>query len=134
MTRYARRRRSVAGKGRRPGDAGQSAVEFVGWVTVLLIAALAAVQLGFVAYAVQQAGTASRAAARVASQDPTADAGAAGAAATSDWLGTGVTVSGAGGEQVTATATVPIPSVIPLFGFPDARRSTTMPVTTPATD
>ncbi|MFF8830362.1 TadE family protein [Streptomyces sp. NPDC015131] len=117
----------------RPGEAGQSAVEFVGWVTVLLIAALAAVQLGFVAYAVQQAGTASRAAARVASRDPEADAGAAGRAATSDWLATRVAVS-PGADAVTADATVPIPSVIPLFRFPDARRSTTMPVTTPATD
>lgn len=119
---------------RRTGDAGQSAVEFAGWVTVLLIAALAAVQLGFVAYAVQQAGTASRAAARVASQDPTANAGAAGEDATSAWLGTNVSVAGGGGDEVTATATVPIPSVLPLFSFPDARRSTTMPVTTPATD
>ncbi|MEV3989399.1 TadE family protein [Streptomyces sp. NPDC049837] len=118
----------------RDREAGQSAVEFVGWVTVLLIAALAAVQLGFVAYAVQQAGTASRAAARVASQDPTADAGGAGRAATSAWLDTDVGVSGIGGDEVTATATVPIPSVLPLFSFPNAQRSTTMPVTTPATD
>ncbi|MGI5480971.1 TadE family protein [Streptomyces lavendofoliae] len=127
MTGYARQ----AG---RPAEEGQAAVEFVGWVTVLLIAALAAVQLGFVAYAVQQAGTASRAAARVASQDPTADAAGAGQAATSSWLGTAVDVSPGGGEAVTATATVPIPSVIPLFSLPSARRSTTMPVTTPATD
>ncbi|MFG3504397.1 TadE family protein [Streptomyces sp. NPDC047821] len=119
--------------GRRHREGGQSAVEFVGWVTVLLTAALAAVQLGFVAYAVQQAGTASRAAARVASQDPTADAGAAGEAAISGWLGAEVGVGG-GGEAVTATATVPIPSVLPLFTLPSAQRSTTMPVTTPATD
>ncbi|MGA5410925.1 TadE/TadG family type IV pilus assembly protein [Streptomyces lavendulocolor] len=118
---------------RRPAETGQAAVEFVGWLAVLLIAALAAVQLGFVAYAVQQAGTASRAAARVASQDPAADAQGAGQAAASAWLGADVTV-GRGGDEVTATATVPIPSVIPLFTFPGARRSTTMPVTTPATD
>lgn len=128
MTAYARR-------GRRPGDVGQSAVEFVGWVTVLLIAALAAVQLGFVAYAVQQAGTASRAAARVASQG--GDGSSAGYGAMSSWLADGASVNAppaGAGDQVTATATVPIPSVIPLFTFPSAQRSTTMPVTTPATD
>jgi hypothetical protein len=69
----------------------------------------------------------------VASQDPAADARGAGQAAASAWLGADVTVGG-GGDQVTATATVPIPSVIPLFTFPGAQRSTTMPVTTPATD
>ncbi|MER7109624.1 TadE family protein [Streptomyces sp. NPDC000229] len=118
----------------RRGEAGQSAVEFVGWVTVLLIAALAAVQLGFVAYAVQQAGTASRAAARVASQG--GDGSSAGYGAMSSWLADGASIEAppGGGDQVTATATVPIPSVLPLFTFPSAQRSTTMPVTTPATD
>ncbi|GAA2480338.1 TadE family protein [Streptomyces gobitricini] len=128
MTAYAWRRR-------RRGEAGQSAVEFVGWVTVLLTAALAAVQLGFVAYAVQQAGTASRAAARVASQG--GDGSSAGYGAMSSWLADGASITvppGAGSDQVTATATVPIPSVIPLFSFPSAQRTTTMPVTTPAND
>ncbi|WP_256103897.1 TadE/TadG family type IV pilus assembly protein [Streptomyces sp. ODS05-4] len=111
-------------------DDGQAALEFAGWVAVLLIAALAAVQLGIAAYAVQQAGTAARAGARVASQG--GDGGAAGAAAASSWLNPQVAVpSGAGADQVTATATVRIPSVIPLFSLPAATRTTTMPVTAP---
>ncbi|GAA4903001.1 TadE/TadG family type IV pilus assembly protein [Streptomyces coeruleoprunus] len=113
----------------RPADRGQAAVEFAGWVGVLLVAALAAVQLGIVAYAVQQAGTASRAAARVASQG--GDGASAGRAAMSGWLASGAAVSApAGEEEVTATVTVRIPSVLPLLGFDPVTRTTTMPVTT----
>ncbi|MDN3296634.1 TadE/TadG family type IV pilus assembly protein [Streptomyces ficellus] len=105
-------------------------MEFTGWVALLLFTALAAVQLGLVAYAVQQAGTASRAAARVAAQG--GDGVSAGEGAASGWLNARVQVPGAGGDEVTATATVPIPSLLPVFTFPAATRSTTMPVTTPA--
>ncbi|MFJ8693793.1 TadE/TadG family type IV pilus assembly protein [Streptomyces roseolilacinus] len=112
-------------------DRGQAAIEFAGWIAVLLIAALAAVQLGIVAYAAQQAGTAARAAARVASQG--GDGHAAGLGAMSGWLADGATVSvpsGAGAEDVTATVTVTVPTVLPLLGFDPVTRTTTMPVTT----
>ncbi|MCK8679916.1 MULTISPECIES: TadE/TadG family type IV pilus assembly protein [Streptomyces] len=118
----------------RPGrDSGQAALEFAGWIAVLLIAALAAVQLGIAAYAMQQAGTAARAAARVASQG--GDGQAAGQAAVSGWLDPQVSAPGGpGADQVTATATVPIPAVLPLFTLPSAVRTTTMPVTAPDPD
>ncbi|MFE1575602.1 TadE/TadG family type IV pilus assembly protein [Streptomyces fradiae] len=110
-------------------DRGQAAIEFVGWIGFLLIAALAAIQLGIVAYAAQQAGTASRAAARVASQG--GDGASAGRAAMSGWLADGASVSApAGSEDVTATVTVRIPTVLPLLGFDPVTRTTTMPVTT----
>lgn len=116
---------------RRPGrDRGQAAVEFAGWVALLITAALAAVQLGIIAYAAQQAGTAARAAARVASQG--GDGEAAGRAAMSGWLADGAVVSapaGAGVEDVTATVTVSVPTVLPLLGIDPVRRTTTMPVT-----
>ncbi|MDT9684718.1 TadE/TadG family type IV pilus assembly protein [Streptomyces sp. TRM76323] len=110
-------------------DRGQAAIEFAGWIGILLIAALAAVQLGIVAYAAQQAGTAARAAARVASQG--GDGAAAGRGAMSAWLADGAEVSApSGAEEVTATVTVDIPAVLPLLRFDPVTRTTTMPVTT----
>ncbi|WP_149183880.1 TadE/TadG family type IV pilus assembly protein [Streptomyces sp. TRM49041] len=110
-------------------DQGQAAVEFAGWAAVLILAALAAVQLGIVAYAVQQAGTASRAAARVASQGGNGES--AGLGAMSGWLADGATVSAPPGpDDVTATVTVSIPAVLPLLSFDPVTRTTTMPVTT----
>ncbi|MGK5631495.1 TadE/TadG family type IV pilus assembly protein [Streptomyces sp. URMC 123] len=117
---------------RPPRDRGQVAIEFLGFLPILLVVALATVQLGIAAYGAQQAGTAARAAARAASLDDRADAPAptpqaAAEAATSDWLDVAVASSGGAGE-VRATATVTIPSVIP--GIPDmtATRSATMPL------
>ncbi|MEV1051731.1 TadE/TadG family type IV pilus assembly protein [Streptomyces sp. NPDC049887] len=110
-------------------DRGQTAIEYLGWLPILLLVALAAIQLGIAVYAVQQAGTAARAAARTASIDNGSGA-QAGKAAMSDWLaeGTDVDVSMAG-DEVTATAHVDIPSLIPVFAFDRATRSATMPVT-----
>ncbi len=42
-------------------DRGQVAIEYLGFIPILLLVALAAVQLGLVAYTAQQAGTAARA-------------------------------------------------------------------------
>jgi Flp pilus assembly protein TadG len=43
------------------------AIEYIGLLPVLILIGLCAIQLGLAVYAVQQAGTAARAAARVAS-------------------------------------------------------------------
>ncbi|MET9482657.1 TadE family protein [Streptomyces sp. NPDC006638] len=112
---------------RKDREKGQAALEFAGVITLLLIVGLSAVQLGLAAYAVQQAGTAARAAARTASyRQADVDPKAAGEAAVSGWLDPGISVAD-GGEAVTATATVPVPSVLPLFQFGPAVRSATMP-------
>jgi hypothetical protein len=108
---------------RRAADRGSASIEFLGFLPILLLVALAGVQLGLVAYVGTQAGTAARTAART--DDP-----AAGTAAVSGWLrggGTHVAVSD-GGDAVQATATIAIPSVFPgvsLFG--PVTRSATMP-------
>lgn len=104
------------------------AVEYIGFLPVLIFIALAAVQLGVAAYTASQAGTAARAAARMESlDDPPSSAGAAGAASISDWLEAGFSVSSGDGE-VTVTATVEIPSIIPGVGdFGSVERSSTMP-------
>ncbi|MBY8884049.1 pilus assembly protein [Streptomyces sp. PTM05] len=106
---------------RRPtGDRGSVAIEYLGFLPVLLLVALAGVQLGLVAYAGVQAGTAARAAART-------DNAAAGAASASDWLKPRIGLD-EGADRVTATATVTVPSVLPGISFLDpVTRSATMP-------
>ncbi|MFC8014093.1 TadE family protein, partial [Streptomyces cinereoruber] len=53
----------------RARDRGQAAVEYLGFLPILLLVGLAGLQLGIAAYAAQQAGTAARASARAASSD-----------------------------------------------------------------
>ncbi|MHC3468074.1 TadE/TadG family type IV pilus assembly protein [Streptomyces sp. 7R007] len=109
-------------------DRGQVAIEYLGFLPVLLFVALAVVQLGLIAYTVQQAGTAARAGARSASLGNSAQDGCR--QAVSDWLAdqTSCPASG-GGDEVTVTATIHIPSIIPGYdGFGDARKTATMPL------
>ncbi|MEV6655275.1 TadE/TadG family type IV pilus assembly protein [Streptomyces sp. NPDC051219] len=110
-------------------ERGQVAVEYVGFIPLLLIVALIAIQVGIAGYAMSQASTAARTAARVAGQDdPVADPEAAGKAAISGWLADGTELEGgASGDEATYTATVQIPSLIPVFDFGAATRSSTMP-------
>ncbi|HZG03374.1 MAG TPA: TadE/TadG family type IV pilus assembly protein [Streptomyces sp.] len=111
-------------------DDGQASLEFVGFLPLLLLIGLAAVQLGLVAYAAQQAGTAARAAARAESLGEESIGGEqAGRAAISEWLADRTTFGlSASGEEVTATATVAIPSVIPgIDGLGEVSRESTMP-------
>lgn len=120
--------RAAARRARRArGDTGSVAVEFLGFLPVLLAVALAVVQLGIAAYTVQQAGTAARTAARTATvDDPETSPESAGQASISGWLADGARISVSGGEEAHATATIEIPSVIPGVDFGDARRSATM--------
>ncbi|GAA1905221.1 hypothetical protein GCM10009716_13950 [Streptomyces sodiiphilus] len=110
-------------------DRGATAVEFAGWLPLLVLVALAALQLGFIGYAAQQAGSAARAAARVASQQETEDQyQSAGRAAASSWLQVAFTRQPCG-EEVTVTASVTVPSVLPFMGgaLGEASKSVTMP-------
>ncbi|MFI7092135.1 TadE family protein [Streptomyces lydicus] len=115
-------------------DRGQVSIEFLGFLPILLVVALAVIQLGLAAYAVQQAGTGARAAARTASMDPAdreTDPRSAGLAAMSGWVarGAGITVS-EGGDEARATARVRIPSIVPgVDDFGPASRTATMPRT-----
>jgi Flp pilus assembly protein TadG len=100
------------------------AIEYLGFIPVLLIVALAGIQIGVVAYAAEQAGTAARAGARAASLRQDAQQACAGA------VSSGITVncsSGAGGgDSVTVTATVRIPKIV--WDFGDATKTATMPL------
>ncbi|MGH3311447.1 MAG: TadE/TadG family type IV pilus assembly protein [Streptomyces sp.] len=126
MSRVTPVRRAV----REDGERGASSLELAGMLPLLLLVAMAAIQLGIVGYAVQQAGTGARAAARTASQeDIAADYAATGKAAMSGWTASRSTFAlGGGGEEVQVTTTVTIPSVVPgVDDFGDAARSATMP-------
>ncbi|GHA71963.1 hypothetical protein GCM10010305_12730 [Streptomyces termitum] len=118
------------GAGRGAGrDRGQAAVEYLGFLPLLLIVGLAGLQLGLAAYAAQQAGTAARAAARAGTSDaedaPSPEAAAA--AAVSDWVRPRIERGGGGGE-FTVTVTVDIPRVIPFWSFDPVSRTATMPL------
>lgn len=113
-------------------DRGQVAIEYMGFIPLMLLVGLFAIQLGVAAYAANQAGTGARTAARAASQDvPRGDSERAGREAMSDWLGShkNSKFSRHGGSgNVTYTTRVRIPSVVP--GIDDwgwAKRSSTMP-------
>ncbi|GAA3031088.1 TadE/TadG family type IV pilus assembly protein [Streptomyces glomeratus] len=109
---------------RRFDDRGVSMLEFAGFLPILLIIGMAAIQLGLIGYGINQAGTGARAAARVASRN--GDGAAAGAAAVSGWLDPRVDAP-RGAGTTTATVTVRVPSVIPLFGAWPVTRRATMP-------
>lgn len=116
---------SYDGEGRRRRDRGQVAIEYLGFVPILILVALAGIQLGIIAYAAQQAGTAARAGARAASLGQSAQHGCQ--QAVSDWVKVACSESG-GGDEVTVTATVQIPSVVLIWDFDPAEKSATMPV------
>ncbi|WP_258053312.1 TadE/TadG family type IV pilus assembly protein [Streptomyces sp. Ru72] len=109
---------------RRWDDRGVSMLEFAGFLPVLLVIGMAAIQLGLIGYGINQAGSGARAAARAGSQHR--DGVAAGIAAVSDWLDPAPDVQ-EGADTTTATVTVRVPAVIPLFDNIPVRRRATMP-------
>ncbi|MFE1248213.1 TadE/TadG family type IV pilus assembly protein [Streptomyces sp. NPDC058735] len=108
-------------------DRGQAAIEYLGFLPILLLVALAAVQLGLIAYTAQQAGTAARAGARSASLDGPHEADCR--AAVSSWLADKTSCPASyGADEVTVTAEITIPSVFPgKDDFGTARKTATMP-------
>ncbi|MEU6446637.1 TadE/TadG family type IV pilus assembly protein [Streptomyces sp. NPDC046979] len=113
--------------GGRARDRGQAAIEYLGFVPILIIVGMAVVQLGLIAYTAQQAGTAARAGARSASLQESAQGACA--AAVSSWLADGTSCPPSyGGDEVMVTATVDIPSIVPGWDFDPATRTATMPL------
>ncbi|MEV0918089.1 TadE/TadG family type IV pilus assembly protein [Streptomyces sp. NPDC049967] len=110
-------------------ERGQVAIEYLGFIPLLLLVGLCAIQLGIAAYTVNQAGTAARVAARTAGQDdPAGSPEQAGASAISGWLADGLSWgSSSGTDEVTYTAHVEIPSIVPGLDLGQATRSSTMP-------
>ncbi|MFF0430260.1 TadE/TadG family type IV pilus assembly protein [Streptomyces sp. NPDC004520] len=117
--------------GKKSRDRGQAAIEYLGFLPILLIVGLAGLQLGIAAYAAQQAGTAARAAARAESDDDPATTGeAAGKAAVSGWIAKHAQIDpGRGADEATATVTITIPSVVPFWNdLGTVQKTATMPL------
>jgi uncharacterized protein (UPF0333 family) len=108
-------------------DRGQVALEYLGFIPILVLVAMAGVQIGLIAYTAQQAGTAARAGARSASLQRSAQEGCTDAV--SSWLADGTSCTKAyTGDEVTVTATVDIPSIVPGWNFDPATKTATMPL------
>ncbi|MFF9977563.1 TadE/TadG family type IV pilus assembly protein [Streptomyces erythrochromogenes] len=106
-------------------DRGQVALEYIGFVPILLFVALCGIQLGWVAYVHEQADTAARTAARVEAQHPGRGV-AAGHAAIREGLRADIGVD-SGSDAVTATVTIRINSIIPGLDPDPARATAVMP-------
>ncbi|MER6467458.1 pilus assembly protein [Streptomyces collinus] len=100
-------------------------MEYLGFIPVLLIVGLAGFQIGAVAYAAEQAGTAARAGARAASLGQSAQGACA--QAVSGGLHVTCGESGGGGDSVTVTATVSVPRIVPGWSFDPVEKRATMP-------
>ncbi|MFE0105455.1 TadE/TadG family type IV pilus assembly protein [Streptomyces sp. NPDC059009] len=103
-------------------------LEFAGFLPILLLVGLAAIQLGLVGYSANQAGSAARAAARTAGQGD--DGTAAGYAAMDGGLTAEITTSD-NGDTTTATVKVHVPTLLP---FVDSDWSVTRKATMPNDD
>ncbi|MFD6231107.1 TadE/TadG family type IV pilus assembly protein [Streptomyces sp. NPDC060232] len=106
-------------------DRGQVALEYIGFIPILLFVALCGIQLGWVAYVHEQADTAARTAARVEAQHR-GRGEAAGVAAVREGLGARVAVSRTA-DAVTAVVTIPVNSIIPGLDPDPARATAVMP-------
>ncbi|MFD3547522.1 TadE/TadG family type IV pilus assembly protein [Streptomyces sp. NPDC058655] len=112
-------------KRKRHSDRGQVAIEYIGFVPILLFVALCGIQLGWIAYVHEQADTAARTAARVEARHGSGGE-AAGRAAVTSSLDARVVVD-TGADAVTAVATIKINSLVPGLDVPDATATAVMP-------
>ncbi|MBX7467306.1 MULTISPECIES: TadE/TadG family type IV pilus assembly protein [unclassified Streptomyces] len=119
------------GKSRR--DRGSSALEYLGFLPLLLLVGLAAVQLGIAVYVAQQASTGARAAARVVSQNQYAGVNQVGRAAMTGWVADRAEFGSPswGDGTVTVTGEVEIPTILPGLSLGKVHKSATMPVDRP---
>ncbi|MBV7700956.1 TadE/TadG family type IV pilus assembly protein [Streptomyces sp. TRM70350] len=122
---YDRKGRTGTAYDRKGGDRGQVALEYLGFVPILILVAMAAVQIGLITYAAQQAGTAARTGARSASLDGPYAQDCQNAV--SSWLDAACTRADLG-DEVEVTATIDIPSIVPGWDFGPARKTATMPM------
>jgi Flp pilus assembly protein TadG len=114
-------------------DHGQVAIEYLGFIPILMLVAMGVIQIGLVAYSAQQAGTAARAGARAASLDLSAQQGCL-EAVSSSLRGRTTCDEAPGDGTVTVTATVRIPSIIPMWDpIGSTSKDATMPLDHPPT-
>ncbi|MFF9070864.1 TadE/TadG family type IV pilus assembly protein [Streptomyces sp. NPDC014646] len=113
-------------------DRGQVAIEYLGFLPLLLLVGLLTIQTGIAAYAANQAGTGARAGARSASMSMGGCDEDAARDAMSGWTADRAEFvpEGSSFDEVTCTVRVEVPDIIPgvnIWG--KAERSSTMPRT-----
>ncbi|MFF3212111.1 TadE/TadG family type IV pilus assembly protein [Streptomyces sp. NPDC002886] len=124
----------IRGLRRGQRDKGEIALEYIGFLPILLLVGLAGMQLGWAAYVTQQAQTAARTAARVEARDPGAGV-AAGLSAISSNLAAGATIEPTTTQDaVTMTVTLTIESVVPGVADRQVIRRAVMPNDDPEVD
>ncbi|MFJ3907369.1 TadE-like protein [Streptomyces sp. 2132.2] len=112
---------------RRDRDRGQVALEYIGFIPILLFVALCGIQLGWVAYVEQQADTAARTAARVEARKGEGGE-AAGKAAIRPSLASLADIDIARSpDAITATAHITVRSIVPGLDPIEAERTAVMP-------
>ncbi|WP_053690087.1 TadE/TadG family type IV pilus assembly protein [Streptomyces sp. WM6372] len=112
---------------KRDRDRGQVALEYIGFIPILLFVALCGIQLGWVAYVEQQADTAARTAARVEARKGEGGE-AAGKAAIRPSLAALARIDvAASRDAVTATARITVKSIVPGLDSYTAKRTAVMP-------
>ncbi|MEU3722006.1 TadE/TadG family type IV pilus assembly protein [Streptomyces sp. NPDC031705] len=112
---------------KRCSDRGQVALEYIGFVPILLFVALCGIQLGWVAYAEEQAGTAARTAARAEARHK-GRGEAAGTAAISGGLASTATFAWSNSDDaISVTVTLTANSIIPGLGAHSATATAVMP-------
>lgn len=122
--------RAARQRARRRGDRGSTAIEYLGFLPVLILIGMAGLQLGLIAYTAQQAGTGARAAARTASQDGLRGSyERVGKASMTGWVAQRARIAPpSGGDPVTVKVTVTVPDVLlGLLGDRTVEKSATMP-------
>ncbi|MEU5811409.1 TadE/TadG family type IV pilus assembly protein [Streptomyces sp. NPDC047718] len=111
------------------------ALEYIGFIPILLFVALCGIQLGWVAYVEQQADTAARTAARVQAREGRGGAEAGKAAIRPSLASLAqIDVSGQGGDAISATVRITVKSIVPGLDSYTAERSATMPDDDPDRD
>ncbi|MER5727838.1 TadE/TadG family type IV pilus assembly protein [Streptomyces sp. NPDC002138] len=117
----------VSHRRRGRGDRGQVALEYIGFVPIVLFVGLCGIQLGWIGYVHEQADTAARTAARVEAR--TGGGGeAAGRAAISGGLASRAqVVVSKNADAVTVTVTISINSIVPGLDVSPATRTAVMP-------
>lgn len=108
-------------------DKGQVALEYIGFLPILLLVGLGGIQLGWSAYVVQQAQTAARTAARVEAREP-GEGEQAGLAAITPSLVAGAVVDvNKTPDAVRATVRLTIESILPGMADRSVIRTAVMP-------
>ncbi|MEV7235650.1 TadE/TadG family type IV pilus assembly protein [Streptomyces sp. NPDC051020] len=112
-------------------ECGQVAIEYLGFIPLLLLVGLLAIQAGLAAYAANQAGTGARTGARMASMSSGGCDEQAAKDAMSGWTADRAEVYGPSSfDEVTCTVSVDVPDIIPgVHIWGRAERSSTMPRT-----